>query len=140
MGVADARTPRTTHHNAGESSKMSKQTILIRTAFIVLAATVFLTAAPALAQVDVAYTWSAPTTGSPVVHYVVQHSIDGGAWQDMGTVVSNAYTLSADFEMAHRIRIAAVDGQARQGVWSDPSDAYTPDAGVPGQPGKPIVF
>jgi hypothetical protein len=119
---------------------MSYQTILSRTAFVILAAAVFLTAAPAFAQVDVAYTWSAPTTGSPVVHYVVQHSVDGGAWIDMGTVVSNAYTLSADFEVAHSIRVAAVDGQGRQGVWSEPSDPFTPDAGVPGQPGKPIVF
>ncbi len=104
---------------------MSKPTNHIRAAVAILAAVVALTATPALAQVDVAYTWSAPTTGSPVVHYVVEHSTDGGAWVTMGTVPSNAYTLSADFEVAHRIRVAAVDGQGRQGVWSETSDSFT---------------
>ena len=119
---------------------MSKQTIHPRVAVAILVAVVALAASPAMAQVDVAYTWDAPTTGSPVVHYVVEHSVDGGAWVALGTVASNAYTLSADYDVAHRIRVAAVDAQARQGLWSETSDAYTPDAGVPGQPGKPIVF
>jgi len=140
MGVADARTPRTTQPKPEERNNMSKQTIHIRAAVTVLVALAALTAAPAMAQVDVAYTWSAPTSGSPVVHYVVQHSANGGSWVDMGTVPSNAYTLSADYGVAYRIRVAAVDGQGRQGVWSETSDPYTPDAGVPGQPGKPIVF
>ena len=140
MGVDNARTPRTTHQPPEERIIMSKPTIHPCVAVAILAAAVALAATPAMAQVDAAYTWDAPTTGSPVVHYVVEHSADEGAWVAVGTVASNAYTLSADYDVAHRIRVAAVDAENRQGLWSEASDPYTPDAGVPGQPGKPIVF
>jgi len=98
-------------------------------------------AAPAQAQtVDLSFTWSAPTTGSAVDHYVVQHQEDGGAWTDMGSVATNQYVLAATVGVAHAIRVAAVDTQSRQGAWSEASDPYTPDPGAPGQPGKPIIF
>jgi len=96
----------------------------------------------ALAQtsVDVQYAWTAPTTGSPVDHYLVQHSADGGSWVNLGNVNELTYTLSAEYGVSHQIRVAGVDAQGRQGPFSQPSDPYTPDAGSPGQPGKPILF
>jgi len=104
--------------------------------------TVVLVPGHALAQttVDVAYVWTAPTTGSPVDHYVVQHSADGGAWVTLGTAPDLSFTLSAEYGVSHRIRVAGVDAQNRQGPYSLPSEAYTPDAGAPGQPGQPIIF
>jgi hypothetical protein len=99
------------------------------------------TVAPAQAQdVAVAYTWTAPTTGSAVDHYVVEHQVNGGAWTPIATVTSNQYTLTASLGDTHSIRVAAVDAQDRQGIYSPASDPYTPDPGAPGQPGKPIVF
>jgi len=88
---------------------------------------------------QVTYTWTAPTTGSPVHHYLVQHSVNGGAWVQIASVTTNTYVLAATIGEAHQIRVAGVDASDRQGVWSLPSDAYTPDPGAPGQPGKPIV-
>ena len=64
---------------------MRTMTLLKITMFAVLFA-VMLPATSSLAQdVQVNYTWSAPTTGTPVDHYVVQHSIDGGQWTEVGT-------------------------------------------------------
>lgn len=96
----------------------------------------------ALAQttVDIEYVWTAPTTGSPVDHYVVQHSADGRNWVTVGTVTQLSYVLSAEYGVSHQIRVAGVDVQDRQGPYSLPSDPYTPDAGAPGQPGQPIIF
>ena len=97
-------------------------------------------AAPALAQALVSYTWTAPTTGSPVDHYVIQHSEDGGAWVTVEDAQStNSYVLTAAYDAEHRIRVAGVDAQNRQGPWSVASDPYTPTQGAPGQPGQPIA-
>ncbi len=96
----------------------------------------------ALAQTDasVNYTWTAPSTGSPVVHYAVQHSVNGGAWTQIATASDNTFTLTATIGDSHRIRVAGVDDKARQGPFSVASDPYTPELGAPGQPGKPILF
>ncbi len=87
---------------------------------------------------EIQYTWSAPTTGSPAVRYVVQHSVNGGPFVTVGEAQSTSYTLSATFGDSHRIRVAGVDGQDRQGPFSTASEPYTPDLGAPGQPGQPI--
>ena len=97
-------------------------------------------AALAQTEVTVNYTWAAPNTGSPVDHYVVQHSVNDGAWTPIATASSNTYTLTASVGDSHRIRVAGVDAQSRQGSFSISSDAYTPELGPPGQPGKPILF
>ncbi len=95
----------------------------------------------ALAQttLNTNYSWTAPTTGSSVHHYVVQKSEAGGAWTQVGTSTTPSFTLAAAVGVAVQIRVAGVDAQTRQGVWSTASDSYTPDAGAPGQPGKPVV-
>jgi hypothetical protein len=96
----------------------------------------------ALAQttMDVDYSWTAPTSGSPVDHYIVEHSVDGGVWTQIASASSNSYTLVATVGVSHRIRVAGVDAEGRQGPYSVSSDPYTPDPGPPGQPGKPILF
>ncbi len=96
--------------------------------------------AQAQTEVPVNYTWTAPTTGSPVVHYVVQQSINDGAWAQIATSDNNTFTLSATVDDSHRIRVAGVDAEDRQGPFSLPSDAFVPGLAPPGQPGKPILF
>lgn len=104
-------------------------------------ATALLCASLANAQtMNVSYSWTAPTTGSPVAQYVVQQSIDGGAFTTVGTSSTNTYILVATIGHSHRIRVAGVDAQSRQGPYSEASDPYTPDLGPPGQPGKPGVI
>lgn len=114
--------------------------IFLTTALGVL--TLLLSQGAALAQTEVPvnYSWTAPVTGSPVDHYVVEHSLNGGAWTQVGTASSNTFTLTASVGDAHQIRVAGVDAQDRQGPYSSPSDPYSPDVGPPGQPGKPILF
>ncbi len=94
----------------------------------------------AVTEVAVNYSWTAPNSGSPVDHYIVEQSINGGAWTPIATSATNSYTLSATVGDSHRLRVAGVDDQDRQGVYSSSSDAYTPELGPPGQPGKPILF
>lgn len=90
---------------------------------------------------SVSYQWSAPTTGSTVDHYVVEHEINGSnSWTTEGQTDTNSYTLELTVGQSHRIRVAAVDAEGRQGPWSVPSDSHSPDPGAPGQPGKPILF
>ena len=118
-----------------------KRTPIITATLALAFLTTVLLAAPASAQtttVNVSYTWTAPTTGSAVTSYVIEQSIDGGTWTQVGTSSTPSYTLAAAVGRAHRIRVAGVDAQARQGIFSVASDTYTPDAGAPAAPGKPI--
>ena len=120
---------------------MRTMTLLKMTMFAVLIAAV-LPAASALAQTEmpVSYTWTAPTTGTAVEQYVVEHSVNGGQWTQIATTSENSYTLDATVGQSHQIRVAGVDASNRQGLFSMASDPYMPDAGAPGQPGKPILF
>ena len=97
-------------------------------------------AGAAFAQESVTYTWTAPTTGSTVDHYVIQHSADGGTWTTVDSnVTTNTYVLTAEYDVEHTVRVAGVDAQGRQGPWSVSSEPYTPTLGAPGQPGQPIA-
>jgi hypothetical protein len=117
----------------------TKKSLLILTLGIICL-TFNLGSAQAQTELPVNYQWNAPTTGSAVDHYVVQHSVNGGPWTQVATAASNTYTLTASVGDTHSIRVAGVDAQDRQGPFSQGSDPYTPDLGIPGQPGKPILF
>jgi hypothetical protein len=97
---------------------------------------------PAQAQttVQVSASWTAPSTGSPVHHYVVQLSTNGGAYQPAGTTTTTSISLTLAVGSTYTVRVAGVDAQDRQGAYSLPSEPYTPDVGPPGQPGKPLIM
>ncbi len=99
-------------------------------------------AAPAAAQttVQVTASWTAPTEGSPVEHYVLQLSTDGGPFVTVGSVTGTEYVLELEVGSTYIARVAGVDAQDRQGPWSEESEPYTPDIGPPGAPGKPLVM
>lgn len=89
--------------------------------------------------VNVTWTWTAPTTGSAVHHYVVQVSSNATTWSTVATQpTTGSITLPCAVGTNVQIRVAAVDAQSRQGVYSEVSDPFVPDAGVPGAPGKPV--
>ena len=96
--------------------------------------------AMAQTQMEARYTWTVPQGGSTVVQYVVQHRVDGGDWTQVGTFDTNTFTMNLLVGHSHEIRVAGVDAEDRQGPFSVPSDAYSPDPGAPMQPGKPILF
>lgn len=118
---------------------MTRWQKLIRNMVLALIAVTALAGA-ASAQESVQYSWTAPTTGSQVDHYVVEHSVDGGAFVEIAQVTTTTFTLSAAYEQDHSIRVAGVDAWGRKGPYSLPSDPYTPSLGAPGQPGKPIAL
>jgi ABC-type sugar transport system substrate-binding protein len=109
---------------------------------LLLALAVVGSAAPAAAQttVEVTYVWTAPSTGSPVDHYVVEHSVNGGGYSQVATTAGTTYTLIATVGDSHQIRVRGVDAEDRHGPNSLPSEPYVPDIGPPGQPGQPILF
>jgi hypothetical protein len=99
----------------------------------------------ALAQTTVEATagWSPPTYGTPVEHYVLQHSVNDGAWATVGTTTDTLYTLTISYDDFHRVRVAGVDAEGRQGPFSLPSNSYNPSQTSPdgpAQPGQPVLF
>ena len=108
----------------------------------VLAALSLIFVVPAAAQttVQVTATWNPPTTGSPVQHYILQLSTNGGPFTTVASVAGNSFALDLVVGVTYTARVAGVDSQDRQGSWSETSDPYTPDLGPPGQPGKPLVL
>lgn len=118
-------------------TKRNRMTVLLGALF----ALSLLGALPAAAQtVQVTASWTAPTEGSPVDHYVLQLSTDGGPFTTVGSVTGTSYTLDLDVGSTYIARVAGVDAQDRQGPWSPESDPYSPDIGPPGQPGKPMIM
>ncbi|HOX26952.1 MAG TPA: fibronectin type III domain-containing protein [Candidatus Krumholzibacteria bacterium] len=108
----------------------------------ILAVLSLLGALPAAAQttVEVTASWTPPTEGSPVDHYILQLSTDGGPFSTVASVSGTSYVLDLEIGHTYIARVAGVDAQDRQGPWSVSSDPYSPDLGPPGQPGKPIVM
>lgn len=118
------------------------RTLGISTTTLLLALALVGFATPAVAQttVEVTYVWTAPSTGSPVDHYIVEHSVNGGGYSQIATTTGTTYTLAATIGDSHQIRVRGVDAEDREGPNSLPSDPYVPDLGPPGQPGQPILF
>lgn len=91
-----------------------------------------------MAETTVEYTWTAPTTGSPVVNYIIEMSTNGGPYVATAMSGSETYTLVAQDGSRYRIRVAGIDALDRQGPHSLPSDEYM-DEGAPGEPGQPTI-
>lgn len=89
-------------------------------------------------SINVTYTWTAPTTGSAVHHYVVQTSSNGTTWTTLAAQPTTpTITVAAPVGIPIIVRVAGVDAQGRQGVYSESSTPFSPDAGAPGVPGTP---
>lgn len=97
-----------------------------------------LTVSAQTTAVQTTFTWTAPTTGSACHHYDVQQSVSGGTWTDrVEKPATTSLAITASVGIPIQIRVRGVDVLGRAGVWSDPSDGWTPDAGAPGACGKP---
>lgn len=113
-----------------------KRLMMILTVLLSLGAVNAFAAAP-----PVTYTWTAPTTGSPVVRYTVELRTNGAAWVEVSSATTSpTYTFSTfDYLKTYEVRVAGVDALNRKGAYSNSSDPYMPDQGIPGAPGKPAV-
>jgi len=84
-------------------------------------------ASPAQTTVEATCSWSPPTYGTPVVRYVLQHSINEAAWYTVASDITDTlYTFSISYDDCHRVRVAGVDSLDREGPYSLPSDSYCP--------------
>lgn len=70
-------------------------------------------------SVEVVYHWTAPTTGSPVHHYVCE-------WDHGQTdiTISNKHRFTIPVIPRTRLRVAGVDSSDHQGPWSKWSEFY----------------
>lgn len=82
--------------------------------------------------------WSPPTVGTLAIKYRVEHSIDGAAWYPYAIVQDTTVSMSISFFNDHRIRVAGIDVDDRQGPFSIPSDVYNSSTIYPHPPTQPI--
>ena len=81
---------------------------------------------------DVEFSWTAPTIGTPVHHYVVEVLVNERDTQIFDSVPSESLMLPVIYGNKYRLRVAAVDAagiQGPQSIWSQP---YTPELAPPG--------
>ena len=87
--------------------------------------------------------WSAPASGDPVDHYLLQSSIDGGATFDVltddvpGTETTHAFPVECFSTIV--LRVAGFSASGQQGPFSVPSESWYADCDLlpPGKPGQP---
>lgn len=80
---------------------------------------------------DVEYTWTAPTTGTPVDHYVAEVLVNEIDSYLIDPVHGESIMLPVQYGNKYQIRVAGVDAANIQGpmsIWSLP---YTPELGPP---------
>ena len=63
------------------------------------------------------YTWDAPTTGSPVHHYIVEVQRDGSVLQHREETpdAERLFVFDAFYDHDYEVRVIAVDAQGREG-------------------------
>lgn len=82
---------------------------------------------------DARFVWSAPTTGTPVHHYVVQVLVNADTLF-FDPVVSEEITFPVEYKNKYYVRVAAVDAGGTQGPMSDWSGLYFPELDPPAPP------
>lgn len=67
------------------------------------------------------YNWSAPTTGAPVDHYIVEVQQDGSVLKHRYVTpdASRDYSFAAFYDHDYEVRVTAVDAEWRQGPPSE---------------------
>jgi len=86
---------------------------------------------------DVGFAWAAPDSGNAVASYVVEMSVDSGAFMNVAQVDTNYYEFYAETGKTYVLRVLASDAAGGQSIYSEISDLLILDFGPPSQPGKP---
>jgi len=91
--------------------------------------------------VDTRYTWTAPTTGTPVVQYIAEvKTARNPNWVAYAVTETTSITYTGIAGVTQWIRVAGRDAESRQGPFSPESEPYAPpfpDVDPPSKPGKP---
>ena len=77
------------------------------------------------------YTWTAPTTGSPVVKYAVEISMNGAVIDTIFRVGATDITIEVIYGSDYSVRVAGIDAAERWGPWSAPSVLETAEEDPP---------
>ena len=77
------------------------------------------------------FTWSAPTTGTPVDHYVAQVLVNERDTMELGPLPLTEVSIFAEYGNKYRIRVAAVDADGIQGPMSLWSEPHSPELAPP---------
>jgi len=99
---------------------------------------VVLLATVAVAQGDTratTYTTTAPSSGSSIVVYHWEASVNGGAYSEVATSTGLSVTLALPWNATVTVRVRGKDADGDFGPYSPVSDPFTPDR--PGACGKP---
>jgi hypothetical protein len=87
-------------------------------------------------SLDVNWTWTPPTTGTPVEYYELELMVDGGDWQPFGTTIVPTLTTEMPYGSSV-VRVRGVDVNGRAGQWSLESEPFV-DYGEPGTCSMPV--
>lgn len=102
-----------------------------------VAVLVILLAFPAIAGQQAQFRWTPPVTGSPVVEYQIEMSLDGGAFTWIAATPDTFFTYEFPYDTTIQVRVAGMDALDRVGPWSEPSDPQYWES-PPSVPGKPV--
>jgi len=105
--------------------------ILSALLLVILGASSALVLADEKAPAEMHFTWQAPSTGSPAVHYVAQVLVNERDTLELGPLTATEVTIAAEYGNKYRIRVAAVDADGIQGPMSLWSDPHSPELGPP---------
>jgi hypothetical protein len=81
---------------------------------------------------DVEFTWGAPTTGSPVHHYIAQILVNERDTLFFDPVMTESVMVPVVYGNKYRLRVAAVDADQVRGPMSMWSLPYSPELAPPG--------
>ena len=81
---------------------------------------------------DKEFEWTAPTSGTPVHHYVAEVLVNEKDTLYFDSIPNEATLLEATYGNKYRMRVAGVDAAGVQGPWSEWSNPYAPELPPPG--------
>jgi len=89
-------------------------------------------------EVNATAYWSPPTTGTPVVYYLLQYKNGLDDWVEIGSPTDTLFVFQLRFWDTHQIRVAGVDSAGNIGPFSTPSAIYAPADSIPHPIEQPV--
>lgn len=81
---------------------------------------------------DEVYSWTAPTTGAPVHHYVAEVLVNRTDTLVFDNLPTTTLQFPAKYGDDYMVRVAAVSAENRRGPWSNWSVPYMVEVETPG--------
>jgi hypothetical protein len=81
---------------------------------------------------DEVYSWTAPTDGGSVHHYVAEVYVNRSKTLVFDNLTTTTLQFPAEYGDDYMVRVAAVNAENRQGPWSNWSEPYMVEVDSPG--------